>query len=299
MNMQRRNLILLCSVLCISFAGPLIKLGLAAGMPPVVIAFYRLLFSSVLLLFPALQKKEFALLSRVSARHMLLLAGAGFFLSLHFFCWITSLGIISTFASTVLVCTQPVFMTAGGYFFFGEKPEKKALSGLVLCILGIFLIAFSGPLGGGTLWGSLLALFGALFASCYFLCNKSLRQTLPLGIHTFTVYGICALFLCVYTVLFSRPFTGYPLWGYVYTVLLAVVCTLGGHSVLNWALKYFKASVVSVAMLGEPIGASVWAFLLFGEVPSLLVWLGGVVVLSGVLWYMLQEQKKQPQLPDV
>ena len=70
------------------------------------------------------------------------------------------------------------------------------------------------------------------------------------------------------------------------------LCTLGGHRVLNWALKYFKAGVVSVAMLGEPLGAALWAFLLFGEQPGLTVLLGGLVILAGGVWFAVFEQKE-------
>ena len=48
-------------------------------------------------------------------------------------------------------------------------------------------------------------------------------------------------------------------------VLLAIVPQLIGHTAFNWALKHLKASMVAITILGEPIGASILAYFIFGE----------------------------------
>ena len=66
---------------------------------------------------------------------------------------------------------------------------------------------------------------------------------------------------------------------------LAVFCTLLGHSVFSWCLKYLAPTYVSTAKLAEPVFASAVAFVLFGEAPGLLQTLGAAVVLWGVCLY--------------
>ncbi len=292
MSRIKQNLALLFAVCCVSFAGPLIKAALLFAMPPVAIAFYRLFFSTALLSAPNAHQHGFSLYKTLGKKQICLMLASGLCLALHFFCWISSLSIISTFASTVIVCTQPVFVMAGAYLFFREKPSPRALPGVALCVAGTVIIALAGGMDSGTIWGSLLALLGALFSSCYFLCNKALRHTLPLTPHTFAVYGICAICLLLLSFFLKSPLFSFPWQGYALCFALAVLCTLGGHSVLNWALKYFKAGVVSVAMLGEPLGAALWAFLLFGEHPGAIVLLGGLVILAGVIWFAAFDQKE-------
>src|SRR5260370_29007545 len=60
---------------------------------------------------------------------------------------------------------------------------------------------------------------------------------------------------------------------------------LVGHTGMNYALKHLSASTVNVAALGEPIGASVIAWLVpaIHEVPSPGVGIGAGLVLAGVL----------------
>jgi drug/metabolite transporter (DMT)-like permease len=77
-------------------------------------------------------------------------------------------------------------------------------------------------------------------------------------------------------------FTGYSVPVYACLLLLGLVPQLIGHSTVNWALKYLSASFVSVALLGEPISATVLALIFLGEAPSVLEIGGGVLILVGI-----------------
>jgi drug/metabolite transporter (DMT)-like permease len=56
-----------------------------------------------------------------------------------------------------------------------------------------------------------------------------------------------------------------------------------GHTVYNWALRYVTAPIVSISLLGEPVGASILAYVLLGEQPGGWVAAGGAVTLMGIL----------------
>ena len=68
---------------------------------------------------------------------------------------------------------------------------------------------------------------------------------------------------------------------------LAVGCTLLGHAMFTLALGKVSATVVSFALLGEPVGAMLWSYLMFGEVPAVLVFIGGMVTVVGLALYLL------------
>ncbi|WP_144921372.1 DMT family transporter [Halorubrum salsamenti] len=63
---------------------------------------------------------------------------------------------------------------------------------------------------------------------------------------------------------------------------IAVRPGLLGHTVINWTLAHLESSVVSVSLLGEPIGATLLAFVFLAEAPTALTLVGGVVVLAGI-----------------
>ncbi len=129
MSRIKQNLALLFAICCVSFAGPLIKVALLLAMPPVAVAFFRLFFSTAFLSVPNARQHGFALYKTLSKKEVGLLVASGLCLALHFFCWISSLSIISTFASTVIVCTQPLFVMVGAFLFLGSS----LLSGAARC----------------------------------------------------------------------------------------------------------------------------------------------------------------------
>ena len=134
-----------------------------------------------------------------------------------------------------------------------------------------------------------MALAGAAFMAGHWLCGRAARRTSSaLGYMTF-VYGLTAIFLAL-----MMPFTGgfvAPAASLPAIVLLAVLCTLGGQALFTYARGFVSADVVSFALLGEPVGAAIWAYFLFGEQVSPPLLIGGVVVLMGLSWYMLGEMK--------
>ena len=65
---------------------------------------------------------------------------------------------------------------------------------------------------------------------------------------------------------------------------MAVVAGIFGHTLYNWSLGYIRASLASVALLGEPIGSSLLAFAIpwINQVPSKFTIIGGGVILLGI-----------------
>jgi drug/metabolite transporter (DMT)-like permease len=64
---------------------------------------------------------------------------------------------------------------------------------------------------------------------------------------------------------------------------IALVPMIFGHTVYNWALRWISAPVVSISLLGEPVGASILAYIVLAESPGPMVLLGGAVTLAGIL----------------
>ena len=71
---------------------------------------------------------------------------------------------------------------------------------------------------------------------------------------------------------------------------MAVFCTLMGHSVFSWGLKYLPPAFVSTAKLMEPVFASALGLLLFREVPGMLTVIGGIIIILAVILYSRVEE---------
>ncbi|PZN07926.1 MAG: EamA/RhaT family transporter, partial [Bacillota bacterium] len=161
--------------------------------------------------------------------------------------------------------------------------------GALLALAGVAVVTFAGAgsggdvLGGGrALYGNLLAVAGSWFFAGYILIGRRVRQVLPVLPYTTLVYGVASLAIAAGLLGTGLPFGPYPWREYFLFAALAVIPTLGGHTVLNWALEYVPASVVSVSILGEPVGAAILAWLLLGEAPAGIELLGGTLTLLGL-----------------
>lgn len=273
--------ILLGGVLAISGAAILIR---QAQADPIAIAFYRMAFSALFLGPFALYELR---RTRLAKKDIGVLALAGLFLGLHFALWNTSLFYTSITSSVVLVTTQPIFVTIFGALLLKEIPSRGAWFGLALAILGSTVIALGGSSAGASrLAGNIMALAGAIMAAGYFLVGRVARRTIPAGLYSAIVYGFSSLFLLLFAICFKQPLGGYTGATWWSLVLLALIPTVIGHTSLNWALEYLPTSMVSVTILGEPLGASLLAMIILKETPAFLEILGGILILVGifVIW---------------
>lgn len=283
MKMNKAFLVFL-AVAGVSVSGPMVKWSLSCGATPVTIAFGRMLLSALLLLVPALRSGELQTVLRAPKRRLLMACVSALLLALHYTSWMTSLSFASTFVSTALVCTQPLFVAALSGVLLHEPIKRESIPGAIIAMLGAAAIGLLSMTGEhGSLLGDALALLGAVFIAGHWLASRASRRELPaIGYMTF-VYGVTALCL-----LLISPFAG----GLHATpasvggiVVLAVACTLGGHALMTYLLGFVSADVVSFALLGEPIGAAIWALVLFGEEVTLPLLVGGALVIVGLALY--------------
>lgn len=268
-------------VLSVSFAAIFVRLSSA---PAAVIAFWRLLIATLATALIGLTAGSRLSLPRGQGLTMVVASGG--FLALHFWTWFQSLKLTTVASSTVLVATQPLFVILAARILWGERLSKNAKAGLLIAFLGTFLIASSAWTGVGRLPGNALAILAAAMAGAYFLIGSRARSNMEINLYTFWTYLFCTIFLGAIVWLNGYPLGPYPTVDWLAFVGLGLICHIGGHTSFNWALGYVSPSVVSTAVLGEPVGATLWAWLFFTETPSIGELAGGLLVILGLFSFM-------------
>ncbi len=275
---------ILIGVVAVSFAAIFIRYASAAGAPALAIAAWRLSLASLLLVGPAwVQAREE--LSGLTRRETVLGLLSGAFLAAHFATWISSLELTSVASSVALVTMYPLFAAVASALWLRERLRPIGWAGVVLSVVGSILVALTdaGAAGRDSLLGDGLALAGAVTGAGYFLVGRQLRRRLSLLAYISLTYGTAAVVLVLVALAARVPLFGYSPTVYGLFFLLAAVPQLVGHSSFNWALRYLSATFVTVTVVGEPIGATIWAFLLFGERPGGLKALAGALILVGIV----------------
>lgn len=274
------NIALLVSIVAVSTASILIRMS---GAPPLAIATYRLAFATLMLLPFYIRSGGHKRLVNSSSKDILTLAAVGVVLAIHFGSWITSLGLTSVASSVLFVHVDPIFVAVVSHFFLGERIGRGTLVGISLAFVGAATIAFSDAgVSGANLFGDLLAMIGAIMLGVYILTGRRMRQSLDLVSYVTPVYASSAVTLAL-----ASLATGTSLWPYPRNELLlffaiALIPMIFGHTLYNWTLKWLSAPLVSISLLGEPVGATILAYVLLDEVPSVLALSGGVLILLGI-----------------
>lgn len=269
----------MAGVLAVSFSSLFVRLSSA---PPLITASYRLIFTFMVIAPFTLLRHRHELLS-MKPREVLLSSASGVFLALHFATWFTSLNYTTIASSVVIVTIQPVFVVIGSWLFFREKITRISAIGGGLALFGSFIIgAGDFKLGMDAFYGDLLALLAAILVSGYMIIGRKIRSSVPLSAYAFVVYGSSALTLILISSLAALPFGPYPAQQWLLFLALALICTVGGHTIFNWVIKYVPASTVAVCILGESLGAIVWGAIFLKEYPGLRQILGGGVIFCGL-----------------
>ena len=280
-RISRFNLLLLIiGVAAISSASVLIR---EADAPPLVIAAYRMAIASVILL-PFAAGRLRKSLRNLKLSDMWPIVIAGMALALHFWLWITSLGYTSIASSVVLVTSHPVLVALLSFILWRERLSRLSILGIVLAFAGLVVINLGTfDAVSSALQGNLMALGAAAAMAVYLLAARHARGCIDVLSYISMVYTLAALLLIGAVFISGDKFTGYSVKTYWMLALLGLVPQLIGHSSLNLALRRLPATVVSVSILGEPVGATLLGWAILGEAPGAKEVLGGAVILCGIL----------------
>lgn len=275
-------IVLAVAVAAAGWAGPLVRLS---GAPALAVAAWRLVFSLAVVALIVLVRRGGAVPPR--GREWGIAVAAGVALAAHFWTWIASVSLTTVSSSVALVSMAPIFVAVLSTTLLGERPAPAQWIGIAVAVAGSVVIGW-GDHGRGRdpLVGDLLALAGALFVSIYYIVGRRLRQRLDLWIYIGVVYGVAAVVLLAAVAASAEvALTGYPSRDWAIFLALAAVPTMLGHTGANYALRYVRAYVVNLVLLGEPVIATLlaWGLPSIREAPPPQTVAGGSLIVAGIV----------------
>lgn len=273
------KLVVLIGALGISTSPILIK---SSHSPALTIAFYRML-ATVLLLTPFILSKNLKELKDLSLKQVGKIAISGMFLGLHFSFWILSLKFTTVASATVLVNTSPIMLLLITYFIFKEKSSKVEVIAIMVAFVGSIVLTigdFSG--GSNAVLGDIYAILGAAFICVYLLIGNHVRQKVSMPSYTYLTYTFAMITIFITNLFVKQNMMVTDPTEYLLFLGMAIFPTLLGHSLFNWSLKYVSATFVSMAILTEPIIASIFAIIIFTEIPTISQLIGSLIILSAL-----------------
>ena len=252
-----------------------------ANAPGAVTSFYRVAIAVVAMAWPFYRRVKS--LNSLPRRGVLLALLGGLFFAADLAFWTTGVMMSGATNPTLLANTAPLWVGLGALILFREKLNLKFWAGLLLAMSGAILILGldslqSVSIGAGTLFG----LLAGLFYGGYFLITQQGRRSLDSLTYFWPAALSSTLSLFVLVLVLNQPLTGYPVTTYLNFFAIGLITQVLGYLVINYALGYLPASIVSPTLLGQPVVTAILAGPLLGEVLSVWQFIGGVAVLVGV-----------------
>jgi drug/metabolite transporter (DMT)-like permease len=269
------------AVMAVSTSAPLIR---AAEAPSLAVAFWRTLLAVPvvgLFVLAGGWRRQLAGLADRPARRAALVAGV--LLAAHFAVWVPSVELTSVASATTLVATQPIWAALLARWR-GELVPRRAWYGIGVAMVGaVLLTGVDFSISGRALVGDLMALVGGMLAAAYVTIGADARRALPTSAYALVCYAVASVVLLAVCLVGGQSLGGYD--GETWLVLGAL--TLGpqllGHTLINRVLGTTSATLVSVAILFEIVGAGLLAWVFFEEVPPLSVLPAAALIAGGLV----------------
>lgn len=266
--------------------------------PALVISSYRMLFTCIMLLPLIIKNRnDFAELNK---KNILLCLLSGIFLALHYATWISSIKLTTIANSTILVSCSPIFVSLANYLFIKEKISKKMIVSIFISLTGTIIIALgsSNAIASNMMLGNILAFLGAIFVAGYLVIGGIVRKNLSASAYVFIVYSVSTVVLFVMCLISGTHLYPYPLSEFMLFISLAFFCSILGHTLYNYMVKYVSSTLISVSTLSEPIFASLMALFIFNEIPSLYTLVGGIIIITGILNYLITQNNESLRIKN-
>ncbi|GAA0451345.1 DMT family transporter [Streptomyces sp. NPDC046215] len=184
--------------------------------------------------------------------------------------------------AAMLIAASPVFTTALGMAFLGDRPGRRGLAGLGVALGGALLVAVTSGGGSGSVVGALMVLAAAATQATSFALQKPLLKTYSGAECVFygSLFGLIPLLPmapgAVADVAAADPHrTAAVLW-------LGLGCTALAFWTWSRTLRATSASTASLVLYAVPVAALALDAVLLGNVPARSAVLGGLLVLAGV-----------------
>ncbi len=253
--------------------------------PALAVAFWRTA-GGALALAPLALRAELRGPGSVSRAHHGLLVCSGVALGLHFALFQGSLALTTVASAVTLATMSPIFVGLGAWWLLGERAARRVWIGMALTIVGAVTIGVADAAGHQfglrALVGDVMAFGSALAVTGYFLVGRATRQRVRATTYSTLVYAWAAVGLLAACLALEVPLLGYSPATWLALAGIVVGPQLLGHTVFNTLLSTVSATVIAIAVLSEPLGAGVLAWVLFDELPTAWFWVGAPLVLLGV-----------------
>lgn len=264
---------------------------LGNSMAPGQVAWSRFFFQALLLAPFAWRLRSVTSLSQWHLHAL-----RGFLIAAATLCFFLSLKRLPLADAIAIFFVEPLILTLLSPIFLGETIGWRRLSAVVTGFIGALIIIKPG----GNVFGlySVLPLCAASFFAFYLILTRKLAQQIDpvliqfyTGLSAVTTLSIALLAGSIWQVSFLNPiWPDQVQWGFMAT-LGAIGCV--GHLLVVHAFRILDAGTLAPFQYFEIIGAVIFGWYFFSDIPSKSTWLGITIIVGSGIYVYWREQTVQ------
>jgi drug/metabolite transporter (DMT)-like permease len=283
--------LLLVGVLFCSTAIIFIK---ASAINPVLLAALRLFVATGFLLPFFLRDLKKEPIPLAQCLHSALLPGL--FLGVHFMTWLIAGRMTTAANASLIVNLVPVVMPFILIVLVKERVNAMEIWGTLLALAGTFvLFGADFKISQDCFMGDIICFISMLFFAVYLALGRRKRTYRSIWLYVVPIYTVASI-ICFIISLFvvnplKEPWSAHEIW---LLLGLAVLPTVFGHSILNWAMTHLRGQLVSIVNMGQFVFAAIMAYFIFAEFPSVEFYPACTLVIGGALLAMRGADQPEP-----
>ena len=252
---------------------------------PIATAFNRLalplpLFFALLWFRP---QDRLPLNSNVGRHDLKLIILSGVFFAGDLVLWNSSVLMTSIANASVLSNVTPIFVVAGSWILFKERPGRLFAAGMTVAMSGsaIMMVESLGR-AGNSVMGDLLAMAAAAFYAGYVLTLSRVRKRASI-VSTMAISGAAAsVILLALAALTEEQIWPHTIDGWLVALAMAMFAQISGQMLIAMSLAHVSAGLVATMFLMQPVIPAGVAWILFGESVTIHQIIGAVALLAGL-----------------
>ncbi|MEM7032837.1 MAG: DMT family transporter, partial [Chloroflexota bacterium] len=172
--------------------------------------------------------------------------------------------------------TSPLYLILFGYWFLKERPQRADWLAIPAIFLGMILF-FGDDFSFDGIRGNIYGVLAGMSMAVMVMCMRHQKDQVParivfLGNIISVLVGLPALL----TASFNLPDVGIILYLGIFQIGLSFV-------LYSWAIQHLQALEATLIVTLEPVLNPIWVFLVIGEIPGSLAFVGGALVLGAVI----------------
>lgn len=212
-------------------------------------------------------------------------------------CFVFSLQRITAGAASMIITANPVVASLLAWVFLKERLSSLSWAGIAISFCGVVIISVVKGTGG-ELVGYLVLMIAVVSIAIFFVFQKPFftRYT-PLAMTSYTsIIGTIPLLYLLPDAI--GPAKSAPLSAWFSIIGMGVLSSGVGFLLWFYALSKLPAGIVTSFLFLQPVFVTTIAWYWLEELPSLMTFVGGIVVLFGVSLILINQRRMGKSKPD-